>query len=79
MNGYGSYNQIFLVYIRLNFLLRILHLYLTYFPNSQEGFDEVVRQIFLTTIPFGAERTPLECQVQQANVGGFPPISQVVN
>lgn len=35
--------------------MKILHFYRTYFPDSQGGLEEVIRQICLTTKPFGVE------------------------
>lgn len=35
--------------------MRVLHVYRTYFPNSQGGLEEVIRQICLNTKPLGAE------------------------
>jgi glycosyltransferase involved in cell wall biosynthesis len=35
--------------------VRILHVYRTYFPDSQGGLEEVIRQICLNTKPLGAD------------------------
>jgi len=35
--------------------MKVLHFYRTYFPDSQGGLEEAIRQICLNTIPFGVE------------------------
>jgi len=37
--------------------LRVLHLYRTYFPETQGGMQEAIRQLCLATTPFGVENT----------------------
>lgn len=35
--------------------MKVLHVYRTYFPDSQGGLEEVIRQICLNTLPHGVE------------------------
>ena len=35
--------------------MKVLHFYRTYFPDTQGGLEEAIRQICLNTIPFGVE------------------------
>ena len=52
--------------------MRILHVYRTYFPDSQGGLEEVIRQICLNCAPHGADsrvfslsRSPLPAVIQR--------------
>lgn len=61
--------------------MKILHVYRTYFPDTQGGLEETVRQICLNTRPFGAQHRifslsrnpePAVLQSPEAEVHRFP-------
>ncbi len=79
MRSYCCYSEGYceLAIVKMN----ILHVYRTYFPDTQGGLEETVRQICSNTIPYGARHRiftlsrnpePATLQLPEAEVYRFP-------